>query len=102
MKAQYEGQGLAVIAVHTPKGEQDKDRGHVQRAAERYNLDQPIYLDNDLSFFEALGRAYRPVFFLVDRQGAVRVRHAGMLLQDSPGAEAMEAQLRELLAERAS
>lgn len=101
MKEKYAGQGLQVISVHTPEFEYEKDRRRVERAAQRYKLDQPIYMDNDYAYWNALGNRYWPSFYLVDRQGNIRAHDAGELHLGTDKGDAFEAQLKELLAEPA-
>ena len=99
MKAKYGAQGLRVISVHTPEFDFEKDRQRVERAAERYRLEQPIYLDNDHGYWKALGNRYWPSFYLVDRQGRIRAQDVGELHRDTDKGNAFEAILRDLLAE---
>jgi hypothetical protein len=99
MKQKYAARGLQVISVHTPEFEYEKERRRVERAAERYKLDQPIYMDNDYAYWNALGNRYWPSFYLVDRQGNLRARETGELHLDTDKGNAFEEQLRRLLAE---
>ena len=99
MEAKYGKQGLQVISVHTPEFEYEKDRRRVERAAERYKLKQPIYMDNDYAYWNALGNRYWPSFYLVDRAGNIRAKDVGELHLDTSKGNAFEATLRELIAE---
>ena len=102
MKTRYAAQGLQVVSVHTPEFDYEKDRRRVERAAERYRLDQPIFMDNDYAYWNALGNRYWPSFYLVDRNGLIRAQTAGELHLESDAGQAFEARLKALLAEPAS
>jgi hypothetical protein len=99
MSEKYGADGLTVVSVHTPKYDQERERDYVATAARRFALHHPIYLDQDESYFEQLGKGWRPLFYLVDRQGRIRVRHQGELRLDSRSGAELEAELRSLLAE---
>jgi hypothetical protein len=102
MERKYDGQGLRVISVHTPEFPFEKERRRVERAAERYRIEQPIYLDNDYAYWNALDNHYWPAFYLVDRAGNIRASDVGELHLDTDKGAAFEAKLRLLLSEKAS
>ena len=91
---------MAVISIHSPEFEWEKDRGTVQRTAERFGLKQPIYLDTDLAYWEALGNTYWPAFYLVDKRGRVRMGAAGEMHAGAAEATRFEQAIVKLLAER--
>jgi len=102
MEQKYATQGFEVISVHTPEFDFEKDRRRVERAAERYKLRQPIYLDNDYAYWNALGNRYWPAFYLVDRKGNIRATDVGELHLNTEKGDDFEAKIRTLLAEKAS
>ncbi len=91
-----------MVSVHTPEFDFEKDRGRVERAVKRYKLDQPVFMDNDYAYWNALGNRYWPSFYLVDREGNIRAKTVGELHKGERKGERFEAKLRELLAEDAS
>ena len=101
MKEKYGKDGFQVISVHTPEFEYEKERRRVERAAERYKLDQPIYMDNDYGYWNSLGNRYWPSFYLVDREGNIRATEVGELHLNTSKGERFEARLKELLGEKA-
>jgi hypothetical protein len=102
MEQKYDAQGLRVISVHTPEFPFEKERRRVERAAERYQIRQPIYLDNDYAYWNALENQYWPAFYLVDRKGMIRASDVGELHLGTEKGNAFEAKLRALLSEKAS
>jgi hypothetical protein len=99
MKTRYGGQGFQVISVHTPEFEYEKERRRVERAVERYKLDQPVYMDNDYAYWNALGNRYWPAFYLVDKQGRIRLAAAGEMHDGTSRGAQFEELIRTLLAE---
>jgi len=100
MKDAYRAKGLRIIGIHTPEFEFEKDRGRVERAVERFKVDYPVYMDNDYMYWKSLGNLYWPSFYLVDRQGRIRLRMAGQMVQGAARASEMEQMIQTLLAEK--
>lgn len=90
-----------VISIHTPEFDWEKDRGRVREVAARFDLKQPIYLDNDSAYWDALGNRYWPAFYLVDKRGRVRMNTVGEMHSGAADAAQFERAIEKLLAERA-
>ena len=101
MEAKYTAQGLEVISVHTPEFPFEKQRSQVESAARRYHLTQPIYMDNDYAYWNALDNQFWPAFYLVDRKGNLRAADVGELHLDTRKGNDFEAKIQALLAEKA-
>lgn len=99
MIQRYGNKGFQVVSVHSPEFDYEKDRRRVERAAERYKLEQPIYIDNDHAYWKALDNQYWPSFYLVDKKGVIRASDIGELHLNSSKGDAFEAKLRSLLEE---
>jgi thiol-disulfide isomerase/thioredoxin len=69
----YKDQGLAVIGVHTPEFEFEKNIDNVRRASTEMRIDYPIAVDNDYAVWRAFGNRYWPTLYFIDTQG--RIRH---------------------------
>ena len=72
----------------------------MERYAKQFKMEHPIYVDNDLAYFRALGATYWPEFYLVDRKGQIRAFARGEMNEQYQVSQAMEALARELLAEK--
>jgi thiol-disulfide isomerase/thioredoxin len=91
----YAGQGLAIVGVHTPEFDFEKDHENVKTAVAEYGLEYRIAQDNDYGTWNAFKNRYWPAKYLVDKDGYIRYTHFG------EGAyEETEQKIRELLAER--
>ena len=73
----YREQGLVVIGVHAPEFEFERQLAKVRWAAETFDVEYPIAVDNDYTIWRAFGNRYWPALYLVDGQGRVRHRHFG-------------------------
>ena len=73
----YAGQGLAVVGVHTPEFEFEKDLGNVRRALKEMRVVYPVALDNDYAIWRAFENRYWPALYVVDARGRVRHQHFG-------------------------
>jgi len=92
MKATYEGQGLTVVAVDL-----DTDRADADRFLAQFKPTFDVRFDPKGEFAELYKIEGMPSSVLIDRHGVKRFTHVGFRPVDAP---LVEAQLRELLAEK--
>lgn len=88
-----------MISVHSPEFSWEKKRPVVEKAAQRFDLKQPIYMDNDFAFWKGLGNRYWPSFYLVDRNGYLRMRKVGEMHKGTARAAEFERMVQTLLDE---
>ena len=99
MKAKYAQQGLVVLTIHTPEFDWERQRSTVLETAQRFHIENPIYLDNDSAYWNALGNRYWPSFYLVSRQGRVVYNAIGEMHEGDGDARQLEQALQRLLAQ---
>ncbi len=97
MKEKYSKQGLRVVSVHTPEFPFEKERSRVEGAVKRFKLTQPVYMDNDYAYWKALKNRYWPAFYLVDKQGRIRMSKVGEMHSGSQRAKEMQQTIEKLL-----
>ncbi len=73
----YKDQGLVVVGVHTPEFAFEREARNVAAAIQRFHLGYPVAQDNRYATWRAYGNQYWPSLYLVDRQGRIRMTHAG-------------------------
>lgn len=73
----YSDKGLAVIGVHAPEFEFEKDSENVQQAIEDFKLTYATVQDNDFATWRAYENRYWPAKYLIDAEGYVRYTHFG-------------------------
>lgn len=63
------GRGLVMIGVHTPELRQEHDSREVRKAVERLGIRYPVMIDEDASYWRALGIQAWPTWCLIGRDG---------------------------------
>ena len=99
VEKKYSRQPLTVVGVHTPEFAHERVRASIVAKAKQYMLDHAIMIDNDYSYWRALGNRYWPAFYLIDKQGRIRGRYVGETHIGDQRAMEIEALISELLAE---
>ncbi len=92
----YSDKGLAIIGVHSPEFDFEKDLSNVRKAVEKYGIKYPVALDNDHATWSAFRNNYWPHKYLIDINGKIRYDHIG-----EGGYDKTEQAIQELLKERA-
>lgn len=73
----YRGDGLVVVAVHTPEFSFEHEIDLVRKATEERSIDYPVAADNDYEVWRAFDNHYWPALYFVDEDGIVRGHHFG-------------------------
>jgi thiol-disulfide isomerase/thioredoxin len=102
VRTRHADQGLAVVGVHTPEFDRERERRNVEEAVAKHGLDYPHLLDNDSAYWNALGAQAWPTVYLVDRCGRLRDRHVGEVHSGEDSGRQVEARIESLLAEPAA
>ena len=88
---------LAIIGVHTPEFESEKDKQALRDQVGRLGLEFPVMIDNDFLFWNALGNRWWPAFYIADRQGQLRGSYFGEVHSGTERARRIEALIGGLL-----
>ncbi len=99
LEATFADEPFTVIGVHSPEFDYEKDRANIEEKVKEYGLHHPIMIDNDFSYWKALGNKYWPSFYLIDKAGKARGYWIGETHSGDKRAEAIESAIRGLLAE---
>lgn len=91
----YEGDGLAMIGVHSPRFPFTQDTDAVAGAAERLGIDWPVAVDREFALWKLYEPHGWPAVFLWGRGGVLRWYHLG-----EGDYAATEREIREALQER--
>ncbi len=75
--ARYAGDGLRVVAIHSPGYSFGRSRELVERAVERLGVTYPVLLDPDLEAWRLYGNKGWPGRYLFDRTGKLAYIHYG-------------------------
>ena len=93
----YSDQGLLIIGIHSPEFEFEKNPENVKIAIEKYNINYPVVLDNDMKTWKAFENNYWPRKYIADHEGNIRYDHIG-----EGGYQETEKIIQQLLDERAN
>ena len=86
--------GLAVVAVHQPRGPEELDVAKVVADAQgEMHITQPLAVDNEHTIVDAFQNEYVPAYYLFDRNHELVHRQAG-----DRGFERLEAKIEAVLA----
>jgi len=98
--ASFGNQGLAIIGIHTPETNDERDVGRIRGKVAEAGLSYPVLIDNTRKNWNAWGNSVWPALYLIDRQGYVRYWWLGELSADEgQGEKLMRRRIEELLAE---
>ncbi len=100
VEAKYHDKGLRIIGVHSPELPRERVRANVVGKVAEYGIQHPVMIDNDLSYWSALGNQYWPAFYLVDKQGRIRELFIGETHAGDRNAEGVDKAIQALLAEK--
>ncbi|MCI0401789.1 MAG: redoxin family protein [Gammaproteobacteria bacterium] len=101
LEQRYAPRGLQVIGVHTPEFPHEKVRSNIVKKVNEFEIHHPVMIDNDYSYWRAMGNRYWPAFFLIDKQGRVRAAFFGETHEGDRNATQMEEAIEKLLGEPA-
>ena len=68
---------LAIITVHMPRSEQDRELESIKKKAKQLHLEHPIILDYQLRITDAFDNRIVPGYYLFDQQKMLRFYRAG-------------------------
>ena len=73
----YSEQGLLIIGIHSPEFEFEKNPDNVRMAVEKYGINYPVVMDNDMETWKAFENRYWPRKYIADHEGFLRYDHIG-------------------------
>jgi thiol-disulfide isomerase/thioredoxin len=94
----HAGEGLVVVAVHTPELAQEKSPDNVRDAVAQLGIRYPVMIDSDWSYWNALRNEYWPAFYIIGRDGLIHGRAVGEMHSGQYGAREVEGLIDQLLA----
>lgn len=99
LEQRYAGKGLQVIGIHSPEFAHERDTESLKAKLNEFKLNSPQMIDNDFSYWKALGNQYWPAFYLIDKYGLIQGYYVGETHDGDARAKQIEAKIAELLAE---
>jgi thiol-disulfide isomerase/thioredoxin len=75
--ARFGARGLAVLGVHTPEMDYERDLAALRRFVRDEHISWPVVVDPDETIWRRYGVAAWPTIILIDRSGVVRATFVG-------------------------
>jgi thiol-disulfide isomerase/thioredoxin len=97
----YKAGGLAVVGVHSPEFDREREIAAVEQARKRYGLEYPSFIDNGHVYWRALYNQYWPALYLIDKTGKIRALQVGEVHDGDEAALNLDRQIGALLSEPA-
>jgi thiol-disulfide isomerase/thioredoxin len=73
----YKSDGLAIVGVHSPEFDFEKNLDNIRRAIKDYGVAWPVAVDSNMATWNAYGNHYWPAEYLIDKSGRIRHTHFG-------------------------
>jgi thiol-disulfide isomerase/thioredoxin len=98
---QFAEKDVAVIGIHTPETDAEKNPASVARYVRELGIHYPVLLDTQSKNWQRWQQEFWPTIYLIDRMGRIRYRWEGELDFNKAGGEAKVAmKVNSLLAEK--
>lgn len=68
---------LHIITIHLPRNEHDKNLEAVKQYVEKYQITEPVLIDQDHQVTNQFKNRYVPAFYLFDQTGKLRYVQSG-------------------------
>jgi thiol-disulfide isomerase/thioredoxin len=73
----YSDKGFAIVGIHTPEFEFEKNSDNVKSAVQKFGIKYPVLQDNDKETWNEYENRYWPRKYLIDDEGYIRYDHIG-------------------------
>jgi thiol-disulfide isomerase/thioredoxin len=73
----YNDQGLVIVGIQTPEFEFEHDINNVEAAVQKFGIQYPVVLDNNMGTWDAYGNLYWPHEYLINIDGFIVHDHIG-------------------------
>ena len=100
LEERFKDDPFTVIGIHTPEFDHERKLENVRAKVAEFELTHPVMIDNDLSYWRAMGNRYWPAFYLIDKQGVVRKVFVGETHVGDSQAQRIQQAVSGLLAEK--
>ena len=100
LEEQFKADPFMLIGVHTPEFDHERKLENVRAKVAEFELSHPVMIDNDFSYWRAMGNRYWPAFYLIDKQGVVRKVFVGETHIGDSQARRIQHAVSELLTEK--
>jgi thiol-disulfide isomerase/thioredoxin len=102
IQRRYADRDFVIVSVHTPELPEERSIDNVRAAVAAQGITNPVMVDADYSYWNALKNRYWPAFYVIDRRGRVTARAIGEMHVGQARAAQLEREIEAALAADAS
>jgi thiol-disulfide isomerase/thioredoxin len=102
IQQRYADKDLVIVSVHTPELPQERSIANVRAAIAEQKITNPVMVDGDYSYWNAMDNQAWPAFYVIDKRGHIAARAIGEMHVGQARAAELEREIEEQLAADAS
>lgn len=102
IQQRYADQEFVIVSVHTPELPEERSIANVRTAVAEQRISNPVMVDGDYSYWNAMKNQYWPAFYVIDKRGRIAARAIGEMHAGEARAKELEQAIEEQLAADAS
>jgi thiol-disulfide isomerase/thioredoxin len=102
IQQRYADKDFVIVSVHTPELPEERSTANVRAAVAEQQITNPVMVDGDYSYWNALKNQYWPAFYVIDKRCRIAARAIGEMHVGQARAAELERAIEEQLAADAS
>jgi thiol-disulfide isomerase/thioredoxin len=102
IQQRYADKDFVIVSVHTPELPEERSPANVRAAVAEQRITNPVMIDGDYSYWNAMKNEYWPAFYVIDKRGRIAARAIGEMHVGQSRAAELEQAIEEQLAADAS
>jgi thiol-disulfide isomerase/thioredoxin len=102
IQKRYADKDFVIVSVHTPELPEERSIANVRKAVAEQRITNPVMVDDDYSYWNAMKNQYWPAFYVIDKRGRIAARAIGEMHVGQARAAELERAIEEQLAADAS
>jgi alkyl hydroperoxide reductase subunit AhpC len=87
---------VAIVSVHTPESDREKESRHLEDAVRSLGIDYPVAVDNDRVIWRNFRARHWPTLYVVDQHGIIRYVHRNDLREHTARWDSLLEMIRDL------
>jgi thiol-disulfide isomerase/thioredoxin len=77
IQKRYADKEFVIVSVHTPELPEERSTANVRAAVAEQQIANPVMVDGDYSYWNAMKNQYWPAFYVIDKRGRIAARAIG-------------------------
>ncbi len=102
IQQRYADKEFVIVSVHTPELPEERSIANVRAAVAEQRITNPVMVDGDYSYWNAMKNQYWPAFYVIGKNGRIAARAIGEMHVGQSRAAELEQAIEEQLAADAS